>query len=517
MHTVLAENFFSGQLPEELSDLPNLRLLSIFRREKPGPKLTGTLPSFSNNPRLTDLYLDHNELRGSIPANFLILSRSAAFIDLSSNQISGVVPVSLQTLSEVFLDLTDNEIQAFAPGICNNADWMDGDVGAYGCHGFLCEPSTASPIGRQNENNTCTKCGDADVALGWGSTSCHAPLSERATLISLYQNTGGRDWRIREGWASGSQYCSWHGVTCNDAQQVKAIDLGANNLVGTPPPSLFNLPALESLWLYSNPISFSFVGIESATKLTDLRLDATGLGSVQGLDNAFSLMNLDLRFNNLKGTFPEEILYLQNLRTLQMGDNKLTGPLPETFRDLPFLKELRLGSNMFSGPLPTFKDLPVLRKLDVSGNQLTGTIPFRLLRLVNDKSAITVDLSSNSLTGIVPDQLDRFSRMTLYLRRNRIVSLPQNLCDNNSWNKGDVENFGCDAILCPPGTANDNGRARPGNPCQSCNNDNNPYYGQVSCTVPSSTSGATRAVGGFIMKFVVATVATTVCILTTMA
>ena len=49
----------------------------------------------------------------------------------------------------------------------------------------------------------------------------------------------------------------------------------------------------------------------------------------------------------------------------------------------------------------------------------------------------------------------RFDDLTLYVRDNKITQLPAALCDadNKSWNQRDVTFFGCDGLMCPPGTA----------------------------------------------------------------
>jgi hypothetical protein len=39
-----------------------------------------------------------------------------------------------------------------------------------------------------------------------------------------------------------------------------------------------------------------------------------------------------------------------------------------------------------------------------------------------------------------------------------ISGLPIILYDNNDWNDGDVENYGCNGIICPSGTFNLLGR-----------------------------------------------------------
>jgi hypothetical protein len=94
-----------------------------------------------------------------------------------------------------------------------------------------------------------------------------------------------------------------------------------------------------------------------------------------------------------------------------------------------------------------------------------------------------VDLSSNKLSGQVPTDLDRFDNLVLYLRDNRFTELPSSLCDlnNRGWNLRDVELFGCDAIMCPPGTANYHGRQSSEHTlCEKCSS-NTDLYGQVTC------------------------------------
>ena len=464
----------------------------MFRRSKPGPRLTGRLPSFDRVPRLTKLLLDHNDISGQIPGDFLSASSSASEIDLAYMQLTGIVPESLVRLPAVALYLAGNQIAAYPPQICDNTEWMDGEIGDVGCHAFLCPPKTASVIGRANGTVTCEPCG-SNAAEFYGSVTCETPFSERRILTRLYQNCGGRTWYEKTGWTTNVPYCDWYGITCDANGRVTKIDLGSNNLVGTPQPDLFTLPNLDTLWLHSNPIGFSFINIGAARRLTDLRVDSTGLASVDGLDDARFLTELDLRFNKLEGTFPDEIYFLGSLRSLNLANNKLQGALPVSLDDLPFLHTLRLGSNQFAGPLPSFNDLALLRRLDLSNNAIAGSIPSDFMSLVSTSAPLFVDLASNQLTGTIPVQLDRFDNLTIYLRENQIVSIPAAFCDNRKWNGGGVAADGCDAILCPPNTYNLVGRKREGQPCMECSQ-SSPYYGQVTC---ASSSGIMRAAGSW--------------------
>jgi hypothetical protein len=149
---VLSDNLFSGLIPSQLGSLPNLEKFSAHRRSKPGPRLSGTLPAFDNAPLLTDLYLDHNDLEGTIPSNFLSASPLASLIVLSHNGLlNGTVPVELDSISALDLQLEGNRISKVPNEFCDNSDWMDGALGRVGCDAFLCPPGTANLIGRAND------------------------------------------------------------------------------------------------------------------------------------------------------------------------------------------------------------------------------------------------------------------------------------------------------------------------------------------------------------------------------
>lgn len=67
----------------------------------------------------------------------------------------------------------------------------------------------------------------------------------------------------------------------------------------------------------------------------------------------------------------------------------------------------------------------------------------------------------------------------------------------------EVEMFGCDAIMCPPGTANFHGRKSAANiPCMKCES-NKDLYGQISCNgVPMEASSSSRLLLGPITAFI---------------
>eukprot|EP00986_Skeletonema_menzelii_P018835 scaffold26732_cov145-Skeletonema_menzelii.AAC.1 len=495
---VVAENLLSGSLSEDFSSMKSLKLFSAFRRLKAGPKLHGPLPTFSNVPQLEGLYLDYNQFSGPIPENFLGASLNVDLVTLGHNALTGKVPKSLASFDSIQLQMEGNRLTELDKKFCDLNKWMDGFVEQYDCDAIMCPPHTYSKYGRQNSTSSeCKECDgdDVDTTPYYGSLSCELEMKDTEILAKLYKATGGDNWYNKDGWTDPNAHvCDYYGIQCGNGKSVLGIHLGANNLKGTPPREIFLLKHLHVLWLHSNPINFKFDGIGNAENLIELRLDATGLSDVTGIEKAKNLVKLDLKYNKLSGKFPFDIARMQSLETLTLTDNDLTGELPEMFAS--DLVTLRLGSNRFSGRLKSFADMEYLRHLDLSENQLTGRIPLNFLELSSSRRPIEVDLSSNKLTGGFPDALDdRFDNLVIYARDNQITKLSSAFCDadNKGWNFGDVQLFGCKGLLCPPGTANHNGRQNSdGNPCLPCAS-NTQYYGQITCDgLPLGVSPSSR-------------------------
>mmetsp|Transcript_4343 Transcript_4343/g.6736 ORF Transcript_4343/g.6736 Transcript_4343/m.6736 type:complete len:2041 (+) Transcript_4343:1014-7136(+) len=495
---IMSENLIEGQLPFSLSELANLKLLSIYRRFKPGPKLTGALPAFDKNPQLRKLYLDHNEIAGTIPDNFLSSStiNEVKEILLSYNMLTGTVPESLDALTKLDMELEGNLLKGFSDKFCDNGDWMGGNIITESCDAFLCPKETYAPDGRQtvttvNETGSdCLPCEDNNPVLV-GQTTCETKVDERKILTNLHQRMGGSDWFNKTNWAT-PDVCTWYGIECNDVDQVTHIRLSSNNLVGTPNPELFTLPKLKTVEFSFNPTNNMEFGEElaQATSLTTLKVDATRLKSLNGLHHAPSLMVLDVSFNALTDEFPKSFSQLSNLRTLNMAYNQLGGRLPTDIWDnFKYLRTLRLDHNTFSGNLPTFATNVALVELDLSYNKLTGVIPEAFFTGATRTNGYRIDLASNQFRGTLPAPLATLDFVQLYARDNQFTALHQQFCDRYGWFEGtSVRSYGCDAILCPPGTYNfPTGRAVD-EPCRTCLDKTEQYYGQSYCNNPGSGS-----------------------------
>jgi len=484
---VLSENQFVGPLPD-MSGMQSLQSLLIDSYTSRSAGLSGPLPSFEELPNLREIYLNENSFTGTISNNFLSSVNNkyeGIKVGLKGNRIEGELPRSLRNFSKLDIDLANNLITSIHSDLCDQSLWMAGYVEQYGCDAILCPVGYYNQFGRQDNSLVpCKKCSGNDQSPYLGATKCQAEVKsrEREILEILYKSCGGSNWKNKENWMNDDvDICHWYGIQCNDEGSVDSVLLGSNNVNGKIPKELFELKSLKWLWLYSNPIDFSFHGIGEATSLTSLLLDSTGLKSLDGIGQAYQLVDLEVRFNRLSGPIPDELTHLVNLETLSMSENDFTGTVP-SFNKLLRLKSLRISKNKLTGSLPSFASNYKLRTIDLSNNRISGEMSPNFLYSLSDKETVFVDLSHNRIGGEVPEDLKRFDKMTLYLNDNFITDIHEELCYQSYWNDGDVGLYQCDAILCPPGTyAPTRGRDSQSSQCKTCNKAK--YYGQSQCVL----------------------------------
>ena len=493
----LSNNNFFGTLPESVSNLISLKSLSLDNLKGQTAGLTGPLRPFATMPGLRDLHFSDNQLTGTLPGNFLAgvsNPQDSINVSLDGNHLVGTVPSQLGEFDKLNIDLTGNLFTAIGEGLCQKSLWLDGTVGLYSCDAILCPPGEYSSTGRQTSMQIkCEPCPGAENSPYMGVSTCLSiqKQREREILGKLFAATQGQDWKNSYGWLEENvDVCNWYGISCREGSTIESVLLGSNHLVGSLPQEIFELPNLKFLWLYSNPMEFSFEGIAQATSLRSLLLDSTRLSSLQGIGLAKSLIDLDVRFNQLAGKLPQEIENLTNLQSFTCADNALTGPVPE-FTSNRRLNTLRMGSNMFTGSLPSFAQHAEMKSLDVSESRLIGSIPSDFLETADVDQIIIIDLSENDLTGVVPGELSRFSDLTIYLRDNRFSGIDPGLCLEELWNDGDVGTYQCDGIMCPAGTFSSSGRAsRTGALCESCGK--NKHLGRTTCGSDSASMPSFR-------------------------
>ena len=185
---------------------------------------------------------------------------------------------------------------------------------------------------------------------------------DRATLMALYNSTGGASWTDKTGWGdSGVAIGMWYGVMTDGNGRVTDLELSSNNLRGTLPADLGTLSNLITLDLSDNQLS----------------------GTIPDLSAVTQIQSLDLGDNQLSGTIPNWLGSLTGLQELSLRNNRLTGAIPEELGDLFLLDFLYLDDNQVGGPIPAaLGDLSGLQATRFAGNSLTGCVPNGLRYLV---------------------------------------------------------------------------------------------------------------------------------------
>ena len=80
------------------------------------------------------------------------------------------------------------------------------------------------------------------------SVTC-LPMSQKESLVALYNSTGGPFWTNNTNWITSTDPCAplWFGVTCDASKaNVISLSLPSNNMTGSLPD--LQLPALDSLY-----------------------------------------------------------------------------------------------------------------------------------------------------------------------------------------------------------------------------------------------------------------------------
>ena len=484
----LTRNQLKGEIPPELANLTNLKVLALG-----GNQLTGTIPTWLGSlTDLEELYLWGNELTGEIPAELGSLANLVE-LQLVNNQLTGEIPVELGSLSNlVKLYLWGNELTGEIPA----------ELG-----------SLANLVELQLADNQLT--GEIPVELGslsnlvklvlWGNDLTGEIPVELGTLanltsLSLSQNqlTGaiptelGSLSNLQELNLTRNQLSGEIPPELVRLTSLEILALGGNRLMGTIPTWLGSLTDLEGLSLSANQLTGEIPSqLGNLTNLTDLYLEDNQLSGVvpQTLAGLTMLESLSF-YNNLglcapvddafqtwlrgisivygsscaQADSPEDRAVLVQIHSatdganwknnanwlsgdltrewygvtidangrvngLFLGDNQLTGEIPSELGSLVNLRSLSLRDNQLTGEIPAnLGSLTELELVSLNQNQLTGEIPSELGSLVNLRS---LSLGDNQLTGEIPAELGRLTNLTmLYLSGNQLTGcVPASLRD----------------------------------------------------------------------------------------
>nr|XP_027121461.1 receptor-like protein kinase [Coffea arabica] len=260
----LGQNDFRGSIPPGVGSCSNLTRLILKQNH-----LTGIIPDFVENPNLVYINLSSNNLSGEIPISLANLTKVTS-IDLSMNKLSGPIHPELGRLVELqAIDLSHNSLEGELPF----------------------------------QLSTCEKLSELEVSnnlLNGSIPASFRSLTELSTL-GLSENRFAGDIpvflfefeRLSTLHLGGNSFGGSIPASVGSPQageNMRSLNLSSNRLMGQVPPELGRLDMLEDLDISSNNLS----------------------GSLGVLDNMHSLVFINVSHNHFAGPVPATLLKLLN-------------------------------------------------------------------------------------------------------------------------------------------------------------------------------------------------------------
>ncbi|CAL5014539.1 unnamed protein product [Urochloa decumbens] len=390
------------------------------------------------------LHLEFTAMVGALPASVFENLRDLKELDLSNNQLTGNLPVSLFTLPRIeHLNVSQNLFEGSIPWSSRSnisSSFRTLDISMNKLSGNF------SFLWLRNLTNLekIDLSGNVHLAIGVNFPGWTPPFQLKELLLS--------DCGIDK-----SIFAEPHFLRTQNYLEV--LDLSNNSLSGSFPSWLF---APQSTLLYlnlgNNLLSGSLDQIISAQ--TNLLAISLSLNRISGhlpanissifpnatlldfsgntiageipsnLCNISSMEYLDLSNNNLSGELPS-CLFAEHLilKTLKVSNNKLGGPVLGGKNNLSIRWEIYLDGNNFEGELPRYLtgNFESVGTMDFHGNKLSGKLDVSLWNLTD---LLSLNLASNSLTGELDPSICILTTMFLLDISNNNISGSLPNCNN---------------------------------------------------------------------------------------
>ncbi|KAI9124511.1 hypothetical protein K1719_004433 [Acacia pycnantha] len=385
----LCGNSLSGQLDDFLASFSHCANVSLQRLDLSYNQFAGSVPNLSHLSFLQILYLNNNQLNGTLNDDIGLLSNLWE-LDIGHNFLQGVISEThflrlsqLTLLSLSFNDITFKISSHWIPPFQLDTIEL-----------ASCKLGSDFPIWLRTQKS----CSYLDISKAEISGSIPSWFWNLTTLqhLNLSHNT-----IIGEMKDFQSQ------------DDLLVMDFSSNLLEGSIPSSL------------SHKV---FILLDlSNNKFTDAR-------TLLCPNKTVDLFMLDLSSNQLSGMLPDCWKYFEYLAFLDVTNNSLFGKIPMSMGSLISIQSLHLGFNKFSGELPlSLNKCTNLEIFDVVQNNISGLIPnwigdgpkkLRVLilrsnmffgslppNICNVSQLHILDLSMNNISGSLPKCLNHLSAM----------------------------------------------------------------------------------------------------------
>ncbi|CAJ1947232.1 unnamed protein product [Sphenostylis stenocarpa] len=382
------------QFPKWLKHQRKLQVLQISNTS-----IMDLFPEWFGDISSSLLYINvsHNQLSGVLPKSLsMIKTGLVSTWDFSFNNLSGPLPPFPPKVYQLFL--SNNMLSGFESSFCETspmfATYLD-----------LSSNSLRGPL-----PNCWQKFQSLEVLnLANNSLSGRVPKSfaNLQNIVSMHLNNNNFSGEI-----PSLTLCK---------RSLRIIDLGDNILEGTLQTWLDfdnlivlrlrgQISAMSEGRFYregiqygtSAPLIFHDSGI--GFFIDEITLTWKGRKYTFGKNLAL-LKTIDISNNNLTGEIPKNITSLMGLGSLNLSKNNLTGFIPDNIGHMTSLESLDLSRNHLCGRIPTsFVNLSFLGIIDLTFNNLSGKIPDGTLLRTFDSSSFAgnIGLCGPPLTNECP-------------------------------------------------------------------------------------------------------------------
>ncbi|KAM0928065.1 hypothetical protein ACQ4PT_002251 [Festuca glaucescens] len=360
-------------------------------------------PAWIMQPTLLVLGISNTSIHDSIPGQFWIsiIPKNLAYLDLSGNKLSGVLPSDIEAPALEVLNLFKNSFSGTIPCSLFELQQLELlDISENQLNGTLpnfpgAPRSSNLTMLNLNTNNLsgefpsylqrCKELKFLDLAYNNFSGSIPTWIRSKLPYLAFL--------RLRSNMFSGGIP-----VELTRMKGIKYLDIASNNISGNMPLLLGNLIAMahtpDEQGGFFKTVTFQPRGDYKWTSgFTDSLLVVTKGQQLEYTTGIAYMVNIDLSCNSLTGQIPQEIGKLVALKSLNLSWNHLSGIIPQTIGELRAVESFDLSHNELSGEIPTsLADLTSLARLNLSYNNLTGAIPSRnQLRALDDQASIYID------------------------------------------------------------------------------------------------------------------------------
>nr|XP_028956452.1 probable LRR receptor-like serine/threonine-protein kinase At3g47570 [Malus domestica] len=371
-----------------------------------------------NISSLTTLALSDNNMSGSLPNNFCEHLLSIQDLDLGHNQLDGLIPSKLWQCKELRgISLAVNNFHGSIPKSLGNLTYLtEIYLAVNNLTGTIPDEIGDLPQLQILALDLNNLNGIIPSKLFNNSMIRLIALSDNQLTGSLPANIGLNVPNLEILAVAGNNLVSGLLPNLSNASKLKALEMAQNSLTGFLPRTLCSLKNLELLLLESNNLTIDASTPQAASTLSCL-FNLRNLTRLHLRDNplnttiptsrgnlSLSLVYVDLRSSNIRGTIPVDIGNLSSLISLDLGNNQFSGAIPSSIQRLQNLQALFLNDNQLRGHIPyELCQLNNLAILHLGGNQLTGSIPSCLGNLSIALRGLS--LGSNLLFSKIPSSL----------------------------------------------------------------------------------------------------------------